>query len=99
LESTEDTKQKNGGGNGGGGQLNLNTVLLAICISLSGWLLYSVNQLDEKIAGIEPAMNYNTNAIEEIKGVNNSRDERLYEMSTRLTRLEGLEDNRNKNRN
>jgi hypothetical protein len=74
------------------GQLNLNTWLLTACVALSGWVLYSINQLDEKIAGMMPLINVNATAIESVNKVDEDQTRRLDDISTRLTKLETQSD-------
>ena len=69
-------------------QLNLNTWLLTICLGLSSWVLYSINQLDEEIAGIMPLINANASAIESINTLDKEQSRKIEEMDTRLTKLE-----------
>ena len=72
-------------------QLNLNTWLLAICMGLSGWVLWSINELDEKIAGMIPLINVNSSAIEGINKVNADQTEKLSDALRRITVLETIQ--------
>lgn len=75
----------------GNGQLNLNTVLLSICMCLSGWVLFSINALDEKIAGMMPLINQNAAAILDVNKVDDEQTRKIDELSTRLTKLETIQ--------
>lgn len=75
-------------------QLNLNTWLLAICMGLSGWVLWSINALDEKIAGMMPLINVNSGAIEGINKVNADQTEKLSDALRRITILETKQSDR-----
>lgn len=75
-------------------QLNLNTWLLAICMGLSGWVLYSINQLDSEIAGILPLINTNSSSIQGINAVNKEQSEKLEQLSDRVIKLEILQSHR-----
>jgi hypothetical protein len=88
MEGITEPPKKNGNG-----QLNLNTVLLSICMCLSGWVLFSINALDEKIAGMIPLINANSAAILDINNVDKDQTEKLERLSDRLTKLETLEEN------
>jgi hypothetical protein len=80
------------------GQLNLNTWLLAICVGLSGWLLYSVNQLDSEVAGMMPLINQNASAIQGVNNVNSEQSKKIDDLLIRLTKLETIQaDHSNKN--
>jgi hypothetical protein len=72
-------------------QLNLNTILLSICMGLSGWVLYSINQLDEKIAGMVPLINVNSAAIDDVNKLDREQSQKIDDLSTRLTKLETLQ--------
>lgn len=79
-------------------QLNLNTWLLAICMGLSSWVLYSINQLDSEIAGMMPLINTNSSAVQSINTVNKEQSEKLEQLSDRLIKLETIQSNHsNKN--
>jgi hypothetical protein len=89
----EETEEK-----AGTGQVNLNTVLLTICITLSGWALYSINQLDEKIAGMMPLININSSAVDGINKVNGEQSNKIENILNRLTAIETKQsDSKNKN--
>jgi len=80
------------------GQLNLNTWLLAICVGLSGWLLYSVNQLDSEVAGMMPLINVNSSAIQGVNQVNAEQSRKIDDLLMRLTKVETIQaDHSNKN--
>lgn len=81
------------------GQFNLNTVLLSGCLALSGWVLFSINQLDEKIAGMMPLINANSSAISSINEVDKEHSEKLEQLSIRLTQLETIQASQSKNKN
>ncbi len=72
-------------------QVNLNTFLLAICVGLSSWALYSINQLDEQIAGMLPLINANATAVSGINAVNKEQSEKIEELSARLIKLETIQ--------
>lgn len=79
-------------------QLNLNTWLLAICMGLSGWVLYSINQLDSEIAGMMPLINMNSSAIQNINAVDKEQSEKLEQLADRIIKMETLQSNHsNKN--
>jgi hypothetical protein len=69
-------------------QVNLNTILLSICMCLSGWVLFSINQLDEKIAGMMPLINANSNAIQSVNLVDKEQTSSIDDIKNRLTKLE-----------
>jgi hypothetical protein len=71
-------------------QLNLNTILLAICMGLSGWVLFSINQLDEKLAGMMPLINANSTAILDVNKLDREQSQKIEDLSTRLTKLETM---------
>jgi hypothetical protein len=80
------------------GQLNLNTWLLAICVGLSSWLLYSVNQLDSQVAGMMPQINQNANAIQGVNNVNAEQSQKIDDLLQRITKVETFQaDHSNKN--
>jgi hypothetical protein len=80
-------------------QLNVNTILLTICMGLSGWVLYSINQLDEKIAGLIPLINVNSSAIEEVNKLDKDQTEKLANALQRITVLETIQAIHSKNKN
>lgn len=80
-------------------QLNVNTILLTICMGLSGWVLYSINQLDEKIAGLIPIINVNSSAIEEVNKLDKDQTEKLANALQRITVLETIQSIHSKNKN
>jgi len=82
---TNGTTKKNGNV-----QLNLNTILLTVCMTLSGWVLFSINQLDEKIAGMIPLINANSSAILDVNKVDAEQSMKIDDLSTRLTKLETM---------
>lgn len=71
-------------------QLNLNTLLLTICMGLSGWVLWSINQLDSEISGIMPLINVNSKSIEDINRVDKDQSKELEDVLNRLTKLETM---------
>jgi hypothetical protein len=73
------------------GQLNLNTWLLTICVGLSGWVLYNINQLDSEVASLVPQINVNANAIQGVNTVNKEQSEKIEDLETRLIKLETLQ--------
>lgn len=72
-------------------QLNLNTWLLAICMGLSSWVLYSINQLDSEIAGLIPLINTNSSAVQNINNVDNDQTKKIDELYSRLIKLETIQ--------
>jgi hypothetical protein len=72
-------------------QLNLNTVLLTICMGLSGWVLWSINQLDQEIAGLIPLINVNSSAIQDINKIDKDQTEKLSDALRRITVLETIQ--------
>lgn len=72
----------------GTGQLNLNTVLLTVCVALSGWALKSIEQLKEQVAGQTPIINANSNAIMGINGVQKEQSDKIGTIFIRMTTLE-----------
>jgi hypothetical protein len=80
-------------------QLNVNTILLTICMGLSGWVLYSINQLDEKIAGLIPIINVNSSAIQEVNKLDKDQTEKLANALQRITVLETIQAIHSKNKN
>lgn len=78
----------------GSGQLNLNTVLLAICVGLSGWALKSIEQLKEQVAGQTPLINANSNAIMSINGVQKEQSDKIGTLYIRMTTLETQQSDR-----
>ena len=76
------------------GQLNLNTILLTICMGLSGWVLWSINQLDSEIAGLIPIINVNSSAIQDINRVDKDQSEKLADALRRITVLETIQADR-----
>lgn len=81
----------------GRGQLNLNTVLLAVCVGLSGWALKSINDLQGQLAGLVPVVSEHSSSIIGINQVNTSQSIQIDDLSTRLTKLETVESMRKKN--
>jgi hypothetical protein len=75
----------------GNSQLNLNTILLTICMGLSGWVLWSINQLDSEIAGLIPIINVNSSAIQDINRVDKDQSEKLADALRRITVLETIQ--------
>jgi len=59
-------------------------------MTLSGWVLFSINQLDEKIAGMIPLMNANSSAILDVNKVDAEQSRKIDDLSTRLTKLETM---------
>jgi hypothetical protein len=79
-------------------QTNLNTWLLAICMGLSSWVLYSINQLDAEIAGMIPLVNANSSAIQSVNAVDKEQSVSIEDIKNRLTKLETEQaDHTNKN--
>jgi hypothetical protein len=72
-------------------QLNFNTILLTICMGLSGWVLWSINQLDAEIAGLIPLINVNSSAIQDINKVDKDQSEKLADALRRITVLETIQ--------
>lgn len=81
----------------GRGQVNLNTVLLAVCVGLSGWALKSISDLQEQVSGIVPVVTANSSAIMSINQVNSSQTNRLEELANRLTKVETVQSLNGKN--
>lgn len=77
-------------------QLNLNTVLLTVCVALSGWALKSIEDLKTEMAGQVPVITANSSAIMSINSVNKEQSEKLEAVSTRLTSLEAIIANQSK---
>jgi alpha-N-acetylglucosamine transferase len=73
------------------GQLNLNTWLLAICVGLSSWVLYNINQLDSEIASMIQQINADASAIQSINQVNKEQTEKMDDALTRIKVLETLQ--------
>lgn len=82
----------------GSGQLNLNTILLAICVGLSGWALESIEQLKQQVAGQIPLINANSNAIMGINGVQKEQSDKIGTLFIRMTTLETQQSDRSKNK-
>lgn len=72
----------------GNGQVNLNTILLTICVGLSAWALESIEQLKQQVAGQTPLINANSNAIMGINGVQKEQSDKIGALFIRLTTLE-----------
>jgi len=81
----------------GAGQLNLNTILLTICVGLSGWALKSIEDLKTQMAGQVPITSANSAAIIGINNVISDQSKTLIELSTRLTAVETKQSDQNKN--
>lgn len=81
----------------GRGQLNLNTLLLAVCVGLSGWALKSIDDLQKQVASILPVISSNGAAISGINAVNADQTSQLDKLANRVTRLETLESIKHKN--
>lgn len=82
----------------GNGQVNLNTVLLTICVGLSGWALKSLEDLKTELAGQIPIISANSAGILDINKVNREQSDKLEAMENRITTLEILEKDQNKSR-
>lgn len=79
-------------------QLNLNTVLLTICVGLSSWALKSINDLQNQLSGLVPVVSTQGSAITGINAVNSEQTNKIDDISTRLTKLETIQlDRKNKN--
>jgi hypothetical protein len=72
-------------------QLNLNTLLLTICVGLSGWALYSINQLDQRVAAMMQMINGNSSAISDINKFDGKQSEKIEDILNRLTKLETIQ--------
>lgn len=84
----------------GNGQVNLNTILLTICVALSGWALKSIEELKTQLAGQIPVITANSSGITDINKVNREQSEKLEAMENRITTLEILQkDNPKNNKN
>jgi hypothetical protein len=78
-------------------QVNLNTILLTICVALSGWALKSIEDLKTQVAGEVPIVNANSSAIMGINEVNKDQSEKLSDALRRITVLETMQsDQKNK---
>jgi hypothetical protein len=82
----------------GNGQLNLNTVLLTICVGLSGWALKSIEDLKSQVAGQIPIITANSAGILDVNKVNREQSDKLEAAENRITTLEILQKDQNKNR-
>jgi uncharacterized coiled-coil protein SlyX len=83
---------------GGNGQLNLNTVLLGICVTLSGWSLKSIVDLKEEIVAVRIKTDENSSTIMGINQVILDQSKTIEQLSIRLTTIETKEsDSKNKN--
>ena len=71
-------------------QLNLNSILLAICVSLSGWALKSIEELKSQVSGLVPQINANASAIMGINKVNQHHSDKLEDLSDRIIKLETI---------
>ena len=82
----------------GNGQLNLNTVLLGICVTLSGWALKSIEDLKEEIVAVSIKTDQNSTTIQGINNVILDQSKTIEQLSIRLTAIETKEsDYKNKN--
>lgn len=81
----------------GNGQVNLNTVLLTICVGLSGWALKSIEDLKSQLAGQIPIITANSAGISDINKVNREQSDKLEAMENRITTLEILQKDRPRN--
>lgn len=78
-------------------QLNLNTLLLTGCLALSAWILYSINDLDQKISAQAVEVNGDHEAIYGNNGINKviiDQSKTIEEQNDRLIKLETLETER-----
>lgn len=80
-------------------QRNFNTILLAICVTLSGWALKSIEDLKTQLAGEVPIINANSSAIMSINEVDKDQTEKLGEVMQRLSIIETMQSDRSKNKN
>jgi hypothetical protein len=71
-------------------QLNLNTVLLAICVGLSSWALKSIEDLKTQMAGQVPIINANSAAIMNVNSLDKEQSDKLEAIDNRLTTLEAI---------
>jgi hypothetical protein len=69
-------------------QFNFNTILLTICMGLSGWALKSINDLENQLSGLYPVVGANGTAITGINSVNKEQSVQIEDLSNRLTKLE-----------
>ena len=76
------------------GQVNLNTILLTICVGLSGWALKSIEDLKTELAGQIPIINANSSGISDINKVNKEQSETIEAIVNRVTTLEILQKDR-----
>lgn len=72
-------------------QLNLNTVLLGLCVSGIAWTLKSINDLDSRMAAQEVTVNADHEAIRDMNRVQESRSRAYQDISERLLKMETLE--------
>lgn len=77
-------------------QLNVNTILLTICMGLSSWVLWSINQLDAQISSITTSINVNSKSIEDINTVDKDQSKELGDLFNRMTILETILSDRSK---
>lgn len=72
------------------GQINFNTVLLAVCVGLSGWALKSIEDLKTTLAGQIPITNANSSSISNINKVDDEQSKQIETHDNRITTLEIL---------
>ena len=80
-------------------QINLNTLLLTICVGLSTWGLKSINDLQKQLSGLVPVVSNNGSAIIGINAVNAEQTNKIDELSNRLTKVETIQSDQFKIKN
>lgn len=82
----------------GSGQLNLNTVLLSICVMLSGWALKSIDDLRVQVGKQGENTSQNSGDIIGIDKVLSDQSSIIHLLDIRINRLETQQiDRKNKN--
>jgi hypothetical protein len=72
-------------------QLNLNTILLGLCVSGIAWTLKSINDLDSRMAVQEVIVNADHEAIKDMNRVQEFRSRAYQDLMDRMLKLETLE--------
>jgi TolA-binding protein len=81
------------------GQLNLNTILLGICVTLSAWALKNIDDLKTQMAAETQIVNENSSAIMGINQVNKEQSQSIGELAKRITVLETIQADQSRNKN
>lgn len=81
----------------GTGQLNFNTILLGICVTLSGWALKSIEELKEEMVGVKARIEVTSNTTMDQNRVIIDQSKTIEQLSNRLTIIETKENDKNKN--